>query len=129
MDYELSSVIEYQHSIPVRAEAVAHVGVCLVEAQGLLVRFHDEFVAAEGTGEHEQGAVGQVEVCYHGICDVDSLIVTEIKFTRRVLNDLNKKGYDISKFKYGEKIPEDFIEKVFCFWLAGIIIACQTKLL
>lgn len=49
----------------------------------------------------------------HGICDVDSLIVTEIKFTKRVLNDLNKKGYDISKFKYGEKIPEDFIEKVF----------------
>ncbi|MBP5215846.1 MAG: hypothetical protein J6039_04745 [Alphaproteobacteria bacterium] len=49
----------------------------------------------------------------YGICDLDSLVITEIKFTRRVLKDLKNKKYDISKFKLGEKIPEDFIDFVF----------------
>ncbi len=48
----------------------------------------------------------------YGRCDINTLVVTETNFTQRVLDDLRKNGYDVSNFKVGEPIAEEFIIQV-----------------
>lgn len=49
----------------------------------------------------------------YGNCDVDTLVVTETRYTPRIIKDLSKHGYDTSDIKVGQKIPEEVLDKFF----------------
>lgn len=49
----------------------------------------------------------------YGLCDIDRVIITEINYTQKVLDDLKAHHYDVSKFKVGDPIPEKIIDEVF----------------
>ncbi len=49
----------------------------------------------------------------YGMCDIDHLVVTETYFTPRVLKDLQKHQYDVSRYQVGDKIPESLLNQAF----------------
>jgi len=55
---------EDEHAVAVGVEAVAL-------AEGLAVGFEDEFAGGEGADEHEEGALGEVEVGEEGVDDLE----------------------------------------------------------
>lgn len=58
-----------------------------------------------------------------GCDDVDSLIVTEDKYTERAINDLKNAGFDVSTMKVGEPIPQEFIDYLIDTNQATLILA------
>ena len=70
MNYELL-IVQYQHGIAVRAEAIALFGVVLVVTERFLVGLHDEVVTSESTRQHQHSAVRQIEIGYHGVCQME----------------------------------------------------------
>ena len=70
MNYELL-IVQNQHGIAVRAEAIALFGVVLVVTERFLVCLHDEVVTSESTRQHQHSAVRQIEIGYHGVCQME----------------------------------------------------------
>ena len=58
-----------------------------------------------------------------GHCDTSSLIVTENYYTPRILKDLKRAGYDVSKIHVGDEIPKSFINKLIDINKSDLILA------
>ncbi|MBQ9271723.1 MAG: hypothetical protein IJ218_05630 [Alphaproteobacteria bacterium] len=63
----------------------------------------------------------------YGICDVDHVTITETHYTERILADLKAHNYDVSKYKVGDKIAEDFLDKVFANNQENLLLARDEK--
>ena len=48
-----------------------------------------------------------------GCCDIGSLVITEINFTPRIINDLKGTEYYNDDFKVGDKIPQELTDRLF----------------
>lgn len=59
----------------------------------------------------------------YGICDVNSLTITELHYNERVLHDLAKAGYDVSNIKVGDAISEKFTNLLFSRGQENLILA------
>ena len=70
MNYELL-IVQYQHGIAVRAEAIALFGVVLIETKRFLISLHDEVVTSESTRKHQHSAARQIEIGNHGVCQME----------------------------------------------------------
>ena len=44
-----------------------------------------------------------------GSCDLDSLVITETHYTKQILKDLDRYGFDVSKIEVGMPIPDKFV--------------------
>ena len=49
----------------------------------------------------------------YGVCDIDSLVITETHYTKRVIDDLKKHGYPVNDDQLGEPIADYIIDTVF----------------
>lgn len=58
-----------------------------------------------------------------GICDINSLIVTETHYTPRILNDLAAAKFDVSEIKVGDRISQNFTDELLDNNQAYLILA------
>lgn len=63
----------------------------------------------------------------YGRCDLDSLVITEMHYTQRILADLTAMHYDVSAFKVGDPISEEMTERLFNNDHEHLILARDEK--
>ena len=59
----------------------------------------------------------------YGICDVNSVVVTETHYTKQILEDLSKNKYNVSGIKEGDPISEEVTNLLFSRGQENLILA------
>jgi len=62
-----------------------------------------------------------------GHSDINSLSVTEITYTPRVIKDLKKAGFDVSEIAVGDVIPQSFVNELIDMHRENLILARDNK--